>query len=153
YERLGAANHGPLPAESVRPIFREIIAACLALEQQLRIAFLGPLGTFSHEAVRQQFGAPVALLPADSIGAVFDEVEQRRADYGVVPVENSTEGVVPATLDRFVSTALTVKAEVQLRIEMCLLAGGGAGKVQRIVSHPQSLGQCRQWLAQHFAGV
>jgi len=154
FERLAAANHGPLSAESVRPIYREIIAACLALEKPLRIAFLGPLGTFSHQAVREQFGAPAELVPANSIGGVFDEVEQRRADYGLVPVENSTEGAVAATLDRFVTSPLTIKAEVQLRIEMCVLSRSGvAGKVQRIVSHPQSLGQCRQWLAQHFPGV
>ena len=153
FERLGAANNGPLSAESIRPIYREIIAACLTLEKQLRIAFLGPLGTFSHQAVREQFGAPAQLVPANSIGGVFDEVEQQRADYGVVPVENSTEGVVAATLDRFVTSPLTIKAEVQLRIEMCLLSRNGGGRPQRIVSHPQSLGQCRQWLAQHFPGV
>jgi chorismate mutase/prephenate dehydratase len=154
FQRLAAANPGPLDAESLRPIFREIMAACLSLEQQLHIAFLGPLGTFSHQAVREQFGARADLLPVDSIAAVFDEVEHQRAHYGVVPVENSTEGTVAATLDRFVSSPLTIKAEVQLRIDQCLLSRrGGADGVRRIVSHPQSLGQCRQWLAEHFPGV
>jgi chorismate mutase/prephenate dehydratase len=153
-ERLTAVNGGPLDAQRLRPIFREIIAACLWLEKPLRIACLGPLGTFSHEAVRQQFGTPAHVVPLDSIGAVFDEVEHQRVDYGVVPVENSTEGVVAPTLDRLVETALSIKAEIQLRIEQCLLSRDGhAQRPRRIVSHPQSLGQCRQWLATHFPGV
>ena len=154
YERLAAANHGPLTTEGIRPIFREIISACLSLEQQLRVAFLGPLGTFSHQAARQQFGARSLLMPVDSIAEVFDEVEHGRADYGMVPVENSTEGMVPATLDRFVTSPLTIKAEVLLRIEQCLLSKtGDAKRFRRIVSHPQSLGQCRSWLAQHYPDV
>jgi len=153
-QRLTAANRGPLNAQRMQPIFREIIAACLALEKPLRIACLGPLGTFSHEAVRQQFGTPAAVVPVDSIGAVFDEVEHQRVDYGVVPVENSTEGAVAPTLDRLVETPLSIKAEIQLRIEQCLQSRSGrAQRIRRIVSHPQSLGQCRQWLATHFAGI
>ena len=152
--RLEAQNPGPLTADSLRPIFREIISACLSLEQQLRIAFLGPMGTFSHQAAREQFGARSVLVPAESIAAVFDEVEHQRADYGIVPVENSTEGMVAATLDRFVSSPLSIKAEVLLRIEQHLLSRRGtATRLQRIVSHPQSFGQCRQWLAQHFPGM
>jgi chorismate mutase/prephenate dehydratase len=154
YERLAAANPGPLTADSLRPIFREIISACLSLEQQLRVAFLGPLGTFSHQAAREQFGAHSLLTPLASIAEVFDEVEHGRADYGMVPVENSTEGIVPATLDRFVSSPLTIKAEVLLRVEQCLLSQSGErDKVRRIVSHPQSLAQCRRWLTQHYPGV
>lgn len=154
FERLAAVNKGPLDIESIRPIFREIIAACLSLEKQLRIACLGPLATFSHQAVREQFGARAQPVPVDSIAAVFDEVEHRRADYGVVPVENSTEGTVAATLDRFVSSPLTIKAEIQLRIEQCLLSRNDRlDGIKRIVSHPQSFGQCRQWLAQHLPGV
>jgi chorismate mutase / prephenate dehydratase len=154
YERLAAANQGPLTAESLRPIFREIISACLSLEKQLQVAFFGPVGTFSHQAAREQFGARSVLTPVPSIAEVFDEVEHGRADYGVVPVENSTEGMVAATLDRFVTSPLTIKAEVLLRIEQCLLSKSGErARVRRIVSHPQSLAQCRGWLAQHFAGV
>jgi chorismate mutase/prephenate dehydratase len=154
FARLAANNSGPLDAHSIRPIFREIISACLSLEQQLRIACLGPLGTYSHQAALEQFGARSELIPVDSIAGVFDEVEHQRADYGVVPVENSTEGMVAATLDRFVSSPLAIKAEVQLRIRHCLLSRSGhADRVHRIVSHPQSLAQCRQWLAQHFPGV
>jgi chorismate mutase / prephenate dehydratase len=154
FERLATVNGGPLDSESIRPIFREIIAACLSLEHQLRIACLGPLGTFSHQAVREQFGTRAAPLPVDSLAAVFDEVEHQRADYGVVPVENSTEGMVAATLDRFVNSPLTIKAEIQLRIEQCLLSRGTRrDRIQRVVSHPQSFGQCRQWLAHHLPGV
>jgi chorismate mutase/prephenate dehydratase len=154
FQRLEAANPGPLPRESLRPIFREIISACLSLEQQLRVAFLGPLGTFSHQAAREQFGAHSLPVPVDSIADVFDEVEHGRAEYGIVPVENSTEGVVAATLDRFVTSPLSIKAEVLLRVEQCLLSRSARRDgVRQIVSHPQSLGQCRQWLAQHFPGV
>jgi len=153
-QRIGAATPGPLDAGRLRPIFREIIAACLSLEQQLRVACLGPLGTFSHQAVRAQFGSVATVVPVESCGAVFDEVEHQRADYGVVPVENSTEGVVAATLDRFVDSPLSIKAEAQLRIEQCLMSRArNLRSIRRVVSHPQSLGQCRQWLARHLPGV
>jgi len=153
-ERLVAINPGPLSAASLRPVFREIIAACLSLEQRLTVACLGPRGTFSHQAARAQFGRCTEIAPVDSLAAVFDEVEHGRADYGIVPVENSTEGVVAATLDRFVSSPLTIKAEVLLRIEQCLLgADSHPRQVRRIVSHPQSLAQCRDWLLQHYPGV
>lgn len=154
YTRLTAANPGPLDRGSVRAIFREVIAACVSLEQPLHIACLGPLGTFSHRALREHFGTRAHPVLVDSIGAVFDEVEHRRATYGVVPVENSIEGVVAATLDRFVVSPLTIKAEISLRIDQCLMSrSGSAERVERIVSHPQSLGQCRQWLARSFPGV
>lgn len=149
--RLAAANQGPLKPENIRHIFREIMSACLSLEKRLRIACLGPLGTFSHQAVREQFGSASEVIPVSSIAGAFEEVERGRADYAVVPVENSTEGTVAATLDRFVTSPLVIKAEAQLRIEQCLLARDGrAEDLQRIVSHPQSLGQCRQWLSQHL---
>jgi chorismate mutase/prephenate dehydratase len=138
----------------VRTIFREVISSCLALEQPLRIAYLGPEATFSHLAALERFGSRASLKPADSIAQVFDEVEHRRADYGVVPVENSTQGVVAQTLDRFLSSPLTIKGEVLLRIDHYLLSRSGrAEQVQRIVSHGQSLAQCRRWLAEHFPGV
>jgi chorismate mutase/prephenate dehydratase len=152
--RLERLNAGPLRGESVRAIFREIISGCLALEKPLRVAFLGPAGTFSQQAARDQFGSGAELLPVGSVDAVFDEVERARADYGVVPVENSTEGVVAQTLDRFVISPLTIKAEVLLRIDHCLLARHAQPRrLHRIVSHPQSLAQCRSWLAQHYPDV
>lgn len=154
YARLTKQSRGPLDSVSIRAIFREVIAACLSLEQPLRIACLGPVGTFSYRALREQFGSRATPVLAESIGGVFDEVEHRRADYGVVPVENSTEGVVAATLDRFVDSPLVIKAEVLLRIDQCLMSKSGrAERVERIVSHPQSLGQCRQWLAHNFPGI
>jgi chorismate mutase / prephenate dehydratase len=153
-EHLAAVNGGPLNGESIRPIFREIISACLALEKRLSVAYLGPEGTFSHQAVRAQFGARTELRPVDSFAAVFDEVEHGRADYGMVPVENSTEGMVAATLDRFVSSPLAIKAELLVRVEQHLMSRSGRrDRVRRIVSHPQSLAQCRQWLTQNFPGV
>lgn len=154
YQRLTALNRGPLPADSIRTIFREVISSCLALEQPLRIAYLGPEATYSHLAALEQFGTRASLRPANSIAGVFDEVEHRRADYGVVPVENSTQGVVALTLDRFVSSPLTIKAEVLLRIDHYLLSRSGRREdVRRIVSHAQSLGQCRRWLAENFPGL
>ena len=154
FQRLSERNTGPLDSERIRPIFREIIAACLSLEQPLKIACLGPLGTFSHQAVIEQFGTRTAITTVDSFSEVFDEVEHQRVDYGVVPVENSTEGIVAATLDRFVTSPLTIKAEVQLRIEQCLLSRSGRREpIRRIVSHPQSFGQCRHWLQQNFPGT
>jgi chorismate mutase/prephenate dehydratase len=154
FARLTRANGGPLRAEHVVAIFREVISSCLALEQPLRIAHLGPSGTYSETAARQQFGSGATLLPVGSIDAVFDEVERGRADYGVVPVENSTEGVVAQTLDRFVASPLTIKAEVLLRVDHCLLARRARpARLGRIVAHPQSLAQCRAWLSQHYPDV
>lgn len=150
FQRLRSQNDGPLKAESVQAIFREIISACIALEKPLSVAYLGPPGTYSQEAAALQFGSATYLLPHPSIDAVFDEVERGRADYGVVPVENSSEGVVAQTLDRFVASPLTIKAEILLRVNHCLLARTPQpAKITRIVSHPQSLAQCRGWLAQH----
>lgn len=153
-ERLARANGGPLRSEHLGAIFREVISSCLALEQPLRIAHLGPAGTYSETAARRQFGSGAKLLPVGSIDAVFDEVERGRADYGVVPVENSTEGVVAQTLDRFVGSPLTIKAEVLIRVDHCLLSRKAhPTRVRRIVSHPQSAAQCRAWLAEHYPDV
>lgn len=154
FARLERENAGPLRSEHVAAIFREVISSCLSLEQALRIVYLGPAGTYSEEAARRQFGSGAALTPAGSVDAVFDEVERGRADYGVVPVENSTEGVVAQTLDRFVPSPLSIKAEVLLRIDHCLLARrGGPRRFRRILSHPQSLAQCRSWLARTHPDV
>ena len=154
FQRIARLNGGPLRPQHVRTIFREVISSCLALEQPLRIVYLGPAGTYSQQAAADQFGSGATLLPFASIDGVFDEVERGRAEYGVVPVENSTEGVVAQTLDRFISSPLSIKAEVVLRIDHCLLAKQpDPASVHRIVSHPQSLAQCRTWLAQHFPSV
>jgi len=153
-QRLEKLNQGPLRRDMLRPIFREIISACRSLEHRLRISFLGPEGTFSHQAAREQFGQSSDLQGVPTISAVFDEVEHGRADYGIVPVENSTEGAVTATLDRFVNSALTIKAEAYLKVNLLLLSRSGrADRVKRILSMPQPLGQCREWLKLHYPAV
>ncbi|MGD8873769.1 MAG: prephenate dehydratase [Gammaproteobacteria bacterium] len=148
--RIGERNTGPLPdAEMVR-LFREIMSACLALEKQLTIAFLGPEGTFTQAAALKQFGHSVETLPLNGIADVFREVEAGAADYGVVPVENSTEGVISHTLDLFQYSRLGICGEVGLRIHHHLLARHEAVKVTRVLAHQQALAQCRGWLERNL---
>ncbi len=148
--RMAKNNQGPLADERITGIYREIISSCLALEQCINVAFLGPEGTFSQEAVNKHFGHAVNIEPLSSISQVFREVENGNADYGVVPIENSTEGVVSYTLDVFMKSPLKISGEVKLRIHQNLLINPSAvddwKKVARIYSHQQSLAQCRQWL-------
>ncbi len=147
FERLQAGNQGPFPNESVCRVFREIISASLSLELPMKVAFLGPLSTFTHVAAMEQFGLSAQLVPQKSIPSVFEEVERGRAHYGVVPVENSTEGVVNHTLDMFISSELQVIAEILLEISHDLLSKTGKlDKIGKVVSHPQALAQCRRWL-------
>ena len=147
YQRLTDLNPGPFPNEAVIKVFREIISASLNMELPMRVAFFGPQATFTHMAAMQQFGLSAQLVPLKSIPAVFEEVERDRAHYGVVPVENSTEGVVNHTLDMFISSDLQVIAEVMLEISHNLLSkSGNADNIRKIVSHPQPLAQCRHWL-------
>ncbi|MFQ5457133.1 MAG: prephenate dehydratase [Myxococcota bacterium] len=154
FKRLIEANEGPFPSEGVRSVFREIVSASRALEQPLRVAYFGPEATFTHLASLRQFGASAEHLPRTSIADVFDAVERRQADYGVVPVENSTEGVVSHTLDLFVTSDLTICAEVVLPISHDLLSQSGKREdVERVVSHPQALAQCRKWLEKNLPGV
>jgi chorismate mutase/prephenate dehydratase len=147
-DRLQDANPGPFPTGAIRPVFQEVISACLSLEQGVRVAYLGPEATFTHQAVRRHFGASAQSLPCGSISGVFAEVERGAADFGVVPVENSTEGVVNHTLDSFLDSPLTITAEIQVPIEHCLLARPGTSErdLERVYSHPQGLAQCRTWL-------
>ncbi|HJV39476.1 MAG TPA: prephenate dehydratase [Geothrix sp.] len=153
--RLEAANPGPFPATAVRTVFQEIMSACLSLEKPLRVAFLGPEGTFTHLAARHQFGGSSQSLPQGTIQAVFQAVERQRADYGVVPVENATEGAVDSTLDAFLDSPLAICAEILLPVDQALLLRPGLdlGAVRRVYSHPQALGQCRRWLEAHLPGV
>ncbi len=140
-------NQGPLSNEEMLRLFREIMSACLAQQEPLKIAFLGPEGTFSQTAVHQHFGHSVNGLPVGSIEEVFQEVEAERADFGVVPVENSTEGSVHSTLDMFHDSSLKICGEVELQIHQFLLSRSGEmNRIQRVFSHPQSLGQTRNWL-------
>jgi len=151
-ERLSASNPGPFPTEAIRSVFQEVFSACLSLERTVKIAYLGPEGTFSHMAVKHQFGLSARGLPMKTIGAVFEEVERGGADLGVVPVENSSEGVIVPTLDSFVDTDLKVSAEVVLKISMCLLGhvGTDLDRLERVYSLPVAMGQCRKWLATHL---
>jgi chorismate mutase/prephenate dehydratase len=149
--RVMERNQGPLSDEEIARLFREIMSACLALEQPLHIAFLGPEGTFTQAAALKQFGHSVATQPFNSIPDVFREVESGSCHYGVVPVENSTEGVVSHTLDMFLGSPLRICGEVTLRINHNLMArDGDVGGVLAVYSHSQSLAQCRSWLDRHL---
>ena len=147
------AQGGRLPAESVRAIYREIMSASLALEKDLAIAFFGPEATWTHQAARGKFGASVRYLAQGSISAVFDAVARGRADYGVVPIENSPEGAVAHTLDEFIDSNVRICAQVALKIEHHLMARVPREAVRRVFSHPQVFGQCRQWLRVHLPNV
>jgi len=149
--RLHARSQNLLPKAALHGIFREIIGACLALENTLSIAYLGPEGTFSHAAAMRQFGSSVQYLPTRSIDDVFDEVETGRASYGVVPIENALGGAVTHTLDCFVERKAMICAEIQLQIEHHLLTHATAHHhIKKIISHPQPIAQCRNWIQQHL---
>ncbi|MET0983833.1 MAG: prephenate dehydratase [Steroidobacteraceae bacterium] len=146
-----ARNEGPLRDEEVVRLFREIMSACLALQEPLKVAFLGPEGTFSQQAVLKHFGHSARALPVPTINEVFEEVQAGHADFGVVPIENSTEGTVNNTLDMFLNSPLKICGEVELRIHQHLMGRmRGLENVLRVCSHQQSLAQCRQWLADHL---
>ncbi|HEY9034391.1 MAG TPA: prephenate dehydratase [Pseudomonadales bacterium] len=148
-------NQGPLPDEAVARIFREIMSSCLALEKPLTVAYLGPEGTFTHAAAIKHFGHAVLARPVSSIDQVFADVQSGEALYGVVPVENSTEGMVNHTLDSFMQSALKICGEVELPIHLHLLVNknSSAGQVTRICAHQQALAQSRSWLDRHWPGV
>jgi chorismate mutase / prephenate dehydratase len=149
-----ARNAGPLRDAEVLRLFREIMSACLAQQEPLKVAFLGPEGTFTQTAVLAHFGHSVRALPLASIDEVFHEVEAANADFGVVPIENSTEGTVNHTLDRFLSSPLKICGEVELRVRQHLMGHmSQLSKIQRVCSHPQSLAQCREWLDEHLPGI
>ncbi|PZP64779.1 MAG: prephenate dehydratase [Azospira oryzae] len=149
--RLKQLNGGPLSAEVVERLFVEIISACRALEQPLTVAYLGPEGTFSEESAIKRFGSSAERMPCPSIDEVFRAVESRHAHYGVVPVENSTEGAVGRTLDLLLQTPLKVCGEIMLQVHQTLLFNGDSlAEVKRVYSHPQSFAQCQQWLASNL---
>jgi chorismate mutase / prephenate dehydratase len=153
-QRVSQLNRGPLPAPAVQSVFREVIAACRSLEAPLKVAFFGAEASYSHLAARRKFGATAVLLPTASIAEVFQDVARGRVAFGVVPIENSTEGVVAYTLDLLVDSQLQICAESFLGIHHNLLSRGGrAGEITKIVSHPQALAQCRGWLSRHFPKV
>ena len=140
-------NSGPLPGDSVLSVYREIISACRALQSPLRVAYLGPEGSFSHQAAFSEFGSSSALIPFRGFEEVFEEVENARASFGVVPVENSIEGSVAVVLDLLSRSSLKVSAEIFLKINHFLLCKTGAlSDVKVVASHPQAIAQCRRWL-------
>jgi chorismate mutase / prephenate dehydratase len=150
-EKMIAENDGPLTGDQLKRIYVEIISACRALEHEPRVAFLGPEHTYSHEAARMRFGSSIQLMPLESFAAVFQAIENGRADFGVVPVENSTEGSINLTLDLLIDTALVIIGEVLLPIRHSIMSlSGDAGAVKRIVSHQQSLAQCRGYISANF---
>jgi chorismate mutase / prephenate dehydratase len=152
--RVAQLSRGPLPHQAIRSVFREVIGVCRSLESPLKVAFFGAEGTYSHLAAREKFGSMASLLPTSSIQEVFDEVKQGRVSFGVVPIENSTEGVVAHTLDLLVDSDLRICAETFLEVHHSLLSRTGRREdLERIISHPQALGQCRRWLAAHFPKV
>ncbi len=149
--RIVERNTGPLDDETLLRLFREIISACRGLEGPLRVAFLGPEGTFTEAAALKHFGHSVQTVPLAAIDEIFREVEAGAADFGVVPVENSTEGVINHTLDMFLRSPLRICGEVQLRIHHNLMGTMDAlASITRVLSHQQSLAQCREWLDAHL---
>jgi len=152
--RIKKRNDGPLRDEEMLRLFREIMSACLAQQEPLKVGFLGPEGTFTQTAVYRHFGHSVRALPFHTIDEVFQEVESGAADFGVVPIENSTEGSVNNTLDMFLTSPLKISGEVELRIEQHLLGRmAGLDDIERICAHEQSLAQCRGWLREYLPHV
>ena len=153
--RIAELNEGPLSNEKVSQVYRQIMSACLALEEPLRVAYLGPEGTFTQLATLKQFGNSVIGLPMVTVDDVFRDVSTENCHYGVVPVENSTQGIISHTLDNFLQSSLRICGEVELRVHHHLMIAEDADEanIARIYSHQQTLGQCRHWLDGHYPNV
>ncbi len=152
-ERLQKLNQGPMTPEILNSIYREIMSGAQRLERPIHAAFLGPLGTFSHQATLEIFGDGAVLVPEKTIPEVFRAIECTRADYGCVPIENSAEGVINYTLDWLVRTSVRITAEKYCHVHHSLMAKCRRNEIKRICSHPQVLGQCRAYLLENFPGV
>ena len=153
-DRLCKLNTGPFPNEALRAVYREIMSGSLALEGPLKVSYLGPRATFTHLACIRKFGSSAQYLPVTSITDVFNEVERGRADFGVVPIENSTEGVVNHTLDMFIDSNLQIYGEALLEVSHNLLSKcDSLEAVKKIYSHPHAIAQCRQWLETNLPNV
>ncbi|HJT22124.1 MAG TPA: prephenate dehydratase [Nitrospira sp.] len=153
-ERLVKQNSGPFPSEAIRPVYREIMSASLSLEGPQRVAYLGPRATFTHMACMQKFGSSAHYVPVNSIKEVFSEVERGGANFGVVPIENTTEGVVNHTLDMFIDSNLLIYGEVLQEVSHHLLSKSGiVEEVKKICSHPHAIAQCRNWLENNMPHV
>ena len=145
--RIRELNPGPLSGDTTVSFFREIMSACLALEKPLEVAFLGPEGTFTQQAAFKHFGHAAQTLPVATIHEIFNSVESDHCQFGVVPVENSTEGVIAHTLDRFLTSPLKICGEVEIRVHQNLMGNiSDLSEIKQVLSHQQSLAQCRQWL-------
>lgn len=154
FDRLAGRNSGPYQGQAIRAIFREIISATRALEEPIKVAFLGPEATFTHEAAVQHFGSSAQFLPQNDINGVFRQVETKCADFGVVPIENSTEGVVNYTLDKFVLSNLKICSEIIISVALNLLSTcQDFSRIKKVYSHPHALSQCRRWLALNLPRV
>lgn len=154
-KRICGLNQGPMTNDQLRAVYREIMSSALALEKTMTIAYFGPEATFTHQAAIQRFGSSLRYSPQKTIADVFTEVSKKSADYGVVPVENSTEGVVTHTLDMFMDSDLKVVSQIVLPVQQCLMVppGGTRGRIKKLYVHPQSLAQCRGWIQTHLPGV
>jgi chorismate mutase / prephenate dehydratase len=147
-------NNGPFPKQAIAPVFREIISACRSLETEMTVAYLGPPATHTHLACFEYFGSSVQTQPKESIQEVFEAVEKRKANYGVVPIENSTEGSVNQTLDRLIESEVMICGEVMIQVSHHLLSRTGRPEdIRKIASHPSALEQCRKWLRKNFPDV
>lgn len=153
-ERLTSRNKGPFPQDTLRAVYREILASSLSLERPIKVAYLGPRATFTHQAVMQQFGLAAQDVPVENIKDVFNEVERGRADYGVVPIENSSSGAVIYTLDMFIDSDLKIAAEIALEVTQHLMnRSGRLEDVKKIYTIAPAAAQCRQWLEKNLPGV
>jgi chorismate mutase/prephenate dehydratase len=153
-DRITALNKGPFPNDALKVIFREIMSASLSLEEPLKVAYLGPEGTYTNLAALRHFGSSARYIPVESIKSVFDSAESGRTNYGVVPIENSNEGVVSYTLDMFMDYDLKISAEVLLEVSHNLLSkSGDKARIKKIYSHPQATAQCRIWLEANMPDV
>ena len=152
-DRVCRLNKGPINRNSLRAVYREIMSSALALQRSMTIAYLGPEATFTHLAAIRRFGSSLHYTPQKTIADVFNEVGKNRADYGVVPVENSTEGVVTHTLDMFMDSDLKIVAQIVMSIQHCLLSRCDRPEIHRLYAHPQALGQCRGWLQNNLPQV
>jgi len=149
-QRICRLNQGPITSESLRAIYREVMSSALSLEKSMTIAYLGPEATFTHQAAIRRFGSSLRYAAQKTIADVFAEVTKNRADYGVVPVENSTEGVVTHTLDMFVDSDLKIVSQIILPIQHCLMSKYPRDRIKKLYGHPQTLGQCRGWIQNHL---
>lgn len=152
-EKVSKLNHGPLTNESVQAIYREIMSASISLQQAVTIAYLGPPGTYSHQAAAGRFGISVNFVEMKTISDVFYAVEKKHCTYGVVPFENSTFGTVVSSIDQFIGSSLKIRAESYLEIKHSILSNCIKGSIRRIFSHPEAFGQCKKWLENNMKGV